>query len=140
MARVTVEDCIEEIPNRFELILNAAQRSYDIALGAPLFVERDNDKNTVVSLREIAEKHVSQKELEEGIVRRYQKTSIQDDDLDGSDDDSTADIIDNIDEEELLAVMKNVLGSDTFEDKQVDTDFIPDLSAPEIAEDSDDED
>ncbi len=55
MARVTVEDCVERVPNRFELVLLAAQRSRDIRAGAPLTVERDNDKNAVVALREIAD-------------------------------------------------------------------------------------
>ncbi len=55
MARITVEDCITRIPNRFELVMLAAQRARDISAGAPLTVERDNDKNPVVALREIAE-------------------------------------------------------------------------------------
>jgi len=55
MARITVEDCVERIPNRFELVMLAAQRARDISAGAPLTVERDNDKNPVVALREIAE-------------------------------------------------------------------------------------
>jgi len=58
MARVTVEDCVEVIPNRYELVLLAAQRARDVAAGAPITVERDNDKNPVVALREIAEKTV----------------------------------------------------------------------------------
>ena len=56
MARVTVEDCVLKVPNRFELVLLAAQRSRDIAAGAPISLDRDNDKNPVVALREIAEK------------------------------------------------------------------------------------
>lgn len=55
MARITVEDCIQRVPNRFELVMLAAQRARDISAGAPLTVERDNDKNPVVALREIAE-------------------------------------------------------------------------------------
>ena len=55
MARITVEDCVEKIPNRFELVMLAAQRARDVSAGAPLLVERDNDKNPVVALREIAE-------------------------------------------------------------------------------------
>ena len=54
MARVTVEDCIEKIPNRYELLLVASQRAKDIASGSPINVDRDNDKNSVVALREIA--------------------------------------------------------------------------------------
>ncbi len=55
MARITVEDCIQRVPNRFELVMLAAQRARDISAGAPLAVDRDNDKNPVVALREIAE-------------------------------------------------------------------------------------
>lgn len=58
MARITVEDCVERIPNRFELVMLAAQRARDVSAGAPLTVERDNDKNPVVALREIAESTV----------------------------------------------------------------------------------
>jgi DNA-directed RNA polymerase subunit omega len=120
MARVTVEDCIKEIPNRFELILTAVQRAYDISLGAPLFIERDNDKNTVVALREIAGKYVNKKELEEGIIRRYQKTNLEEQDEDLKFESNNSDTIDNIDEEEILAAMKTALGSDAFKEKNFD--------------------
>lgn len=70
MARVTVEDCVEKVPNRFELVLLAAQRARDIRSGVELTVERDNDKNAVVALREIAEETVDletlRHELEHG--------------------------------------------------------------------------
>ena len=58
MARVTVEDCVEKIPNRFELVMLAAQRARNISAGAELTIDRDNDKNPVVALREIAEQTV----------------------------------------------------------------------------------
>ena len=73
MARVTVEDCVTKIPNRFELVMVASQRARKIAAGAPLTVERDNDKNPVVALREIAEGTVDQKELEEALIIGLQK-------------------------------------------------------------------
>ena len=73
MARVTVEDCIEKVPNRFELVLLSSQRARQIGTGSPLTVERDNDKNTVVALREIAEETISLKELNEEMVKSYQK-------------------------------------------------------------------
>ncbi|MBI1362675.1 MAG: DNA-directed RNA polymerase subunit omega [Proteobacteria bacterium] len=69
MARVTVEDCIEIIPNRFELVLMAAQRARDIGAGQMLTVDRDNDKNPVVALREIAEQTLDMGELQEHIAR-----------------------------------------------------------------------
>lgn len=70
MARVTVEDCVLKVPNRFDLVMLAAQRSRDISEGAEITIERDRDKNPVVSLREIAEETVELDELEEGQIRR----------------------------------------------------------------------
>lgn len=72
MARVTVEDCVDKIPNRFELVMMAAQRARGISAGAQLTVDRDNDKNPVVSLREIAEETVSPTDLEEEVVKSLQ--------------------------------------------------------------------
>ena len=73
MARVTVEDCVEKVPNRYELLMVAAQRAKDIEAGAPLQVSRDNDKNSVVALREIAEGKVSIEELQKSLVMNLQK-------------------------------------------------------------------
>ena len=73
MARVTVEDCIDKIPNRYELLMVAAQRAKDIAAGAPLTVDRDNDKNSVVALREIADETRSIEELQKSLVMGLQK-------------------------------------------------------------------
>ena len=73
MARVTVEDCIDKIPNRYDLVLIAAQRARDIAAGAHLCVDRDNDKNSVVALREIAENRVSIEDLQRSLVMGLQK-------------------------------------------------------------------
>jgi DNA-directed RNA polymerase subunit omega len=73
MARVTVEDCVLKIPNRFELVLLAGQRARDISGGAPLIVERDNDKNPVVALREIAEGPLSFEALTGSLIQGLQK-------------------------------------------------------------------
>ena len=73
MARVTVEDCVEKIQNRYELLLIAAQRAKDIASGAPIKVERDNDKNSVVALREIADGVADIEELQKSLVIGLQK-------------------------------------------------------------------
>lgn len=73
MARVTVEDCVEKVPNRYELLMVAAQRAKDIEAGAPLQVSRDNDKNSVVALREIAENKVSIEDLQKSLVMNLQK-------------------------------------------------------------------
>jgi DNA-directed RNA polymerase subunit omega len=73
MARVTVEDCVLKVPNRFELVLLAAQRGRDISSGSKLTVERDNDKNPVVALREIADDTVSLDSLRNSVVSGLQK-------------------------------------------------------------------
>jgi DNA-directed RNA polymerase subunit omega len=73
MARVTVEDCVVKVPNRFELVLLAAQRAREITSGAPLSLDRDDDKNPVVALREIAETTVALDHLQESLVRGMQK-------------------------------------------------------------------
>ena len=72
MARVTVEDCVDKIPNRFELVVMASQRARGISAGAQLTVDRDNDKNPVVSLREIAENTVSTEDLTEELIKSLQ--------------------------------------------------------------------
>lgn len=73
MARVTVEDCVTKIPNRFELVMTAAQRARDISAGAELTMERDNDKNPVVALREIADETVDFDALQETLVKGLQR-------------------------------------------------------------------
>lgn len=73
MARVTVEDCVEKIPNRYELLLVAAQRAKDISSGSPIQVDRDNDKNSVVALREIAENCANIEDLQRSLVMGLQK-------------------------------------------------------------------
>lgn len=80
MARVTVEDCIDKVTNRFDLVLLAAQRAREISGGAELTIDRDRDKNPVVALREIAEQTVRPKDLTETLVSTLQKVVIDDDD------------------------------------------------------------
>lgn len=81
MARVTVEDCIEKVPNRFDLVLLAAQRARQISGGAELTLDRDRDKNPVVALREIAEATVVPEQLAERIVSGMMKVQLDDDDV-----------------------------------------------------------
>jgi DNA-directed RNA polymerase subunit omega len=85
MARITVEDCVTRIPNRFELVMLAAQRARDMSAGAPLTVERDNDKNPVVALREIADDTIDldhlRYELIHGLRRHVEIEEQADDDL-----------------------------------------------------------
>lgn len=73
MARVTVEDCVQKVPSRFELVLLAAQRAREISSGAPLTIDRDNDKDPVVALREIADGTITPEELREARIRSMQR-------------------------------------------------------------------
>ena len=84
MARVTVEDCVKKIPNRFELVAIASQRARNISSGGSLTVERDNDKNPVVALREIAEGTVTLDDLKESLINSLQ-TRVESDDPDEDD-------------------------------------------------------
>lgn len=73
MARVTVEDCIEKVSNRFDLVMLASQRAREVSAGAPITVERDNDKNPVIALREIADETVELENLQESLIVSQQK-------------------------------------------------------------------
>jgi DNA-directed RNA polymerase subunit omega len=81
MARVTVEDCVDKIPNRFDLVLLSAQRARQISGGAELTIDRDRDKNPVVALREIAEETVLPEDMREAVISNMQKVQIDDDDV-----------------------------------------------------------
>jgi DNA-directed RNA polymerase subunit omega len=116
MARVTVEDCVDKVPNRFDLVMIASHRAREISTGAPLTVDRDNDKNPVVSLREIAEETQSSEELHERMIESHQ-TMIEVDEpeedsmalLMGAEDDAPED--DDLSEEKLLrALMEDAQG------------------------------
>ncbi len=72
MARVTVEDCVDKIPNRFDLVITAAHRARQLSEGQPLTVERDNDKNTVVALREIADETLTGESMRESLIESFQ--------------------------------------------------------------------
>jgi DNA-directed RNA polymerase subunit omega len=78
MARVTVEDCVDKIPNRFELVMLASHRAREISAGAPITVVRDNDKNPVVALREIAEETLTAENLREAAIQSHQTQIEQD--------------------------------------------------------------
>jgi DNA-directed RNA polymerase subunit omega len=80
MARVTVEDCVDKVPNRFDLVLLAAERARAISGGAELTIDRDRDKNPVVALREIAEETVRPVVLKENLIQSLQKVQPDDDD------------------------------------------------------------
>ena len=80
MARVTVEDCVDKIPNRFDLVLRAAQRARQISGGAELTIDRDRDKNPVVALREIAEETVTPEDLGESLVANLPRVQVDEED------------------------------------------------------------
>lgn len=115
MARVTVEDCIEKVSNRFELVMVASQRARRLGSGAALTVDRDNDKNPVVALREIADSTVNVEELREELVKNNQRVVPMDD---------TADVIDQVDgEAEWSAIAAAQIGAGQgFEDIPDDED------------------
>jgi DNA-directed RNA polymerase subunit omega len=124
MARVTVEDCIEKVPNRFQLILLAAQRSREIAAGSSVTVERDNDKNPIVALREIADGTVNVDNLKTSLVRgRPQAVAVVE----------TAQAAPNRAESEFSSYMDNdyqQLVGDGFEDISADELVAEDLGDP----------
>ncbi len=115
MARVTIEDCVDKVPNRFDLVMLAAHRAREIASGAPITVDRDNDKNPVVALREIAEETQSAEELRERMIES-QQTQIEVDEpeedamalLMGAEADTPAE--DDMSEEKLLRALMEAQG------------------------------
>lgn len=115
MARVTVEDCVDKVPNRFELVMLAAHRAREISAGAAITVDRDNDKNPVVSLREIADEAQSADELRERMIESHQ-TQIEVDEpeedamslLMGAEQDKPAE--DDMSEENLLRALMEAQG------------------------------
>lgn len=115
MARVTVEDCVDKVENRFELVLLAAHRARMIANGSPLTVDRDNDKNPVVALREIADSSVSPEDLNEDLIHSLQRYVEVDEpepeansvEADSGDDDGSV-TFDRMSEEELLRGLESI--------------------------------
>ena len=112
MARVTVEDCVDKVPNRFELVMLASHRAREISSGSSLTVERDNDKNPVVSLREIADETQTADELRERLIESNQtqiEVDLPEDDsmavLMGGSDDSDRAEDDDMSEEKLLRAL-----------------------------------
>ncbi|RKF14680.1 DNA-directed RNA polymerase subunit omega [Roseovarius spongiae] len=117
MARVTTEDCVDKVPNRFDLVMLAAHRAREIAAGAPLTVDRDNDKNPVVALREIAEETQSAEDLRERLIESNQ-TEIE---VDEPEDDNMSLLLggggeadkpqdDDLSEEKLLRALMEAQG------------------------------
>ena len=117
MARVTVEDCVDKVPNRFDLVLLAAHRAREISTGSAITVIRDNDKNPVVSLREIADETQSADELRERLIESNQiQIEVDEPEEDemallmGVEDDEVAD--DDMSEEKLLSALMEAQAED----------------------------
>lgn len=125
MARVTVEDCIDKVDNRFELVLLAGHRARMIASGSPITVDRDNDKNPVVALREIADETISPEDLREELIHSLQKFTEVDEPepetvpmiASASSDDSDV-MLDRMTEEELLAGLQGLVPPEPSDDDE----------------------
>ena len=109
MARVTVEDCIEKIPNRFELVLAAAQRARNIQRGELLTIDRDDDKNPVIALREIADETIDINQIEDRIIQSMQRFNESEEEITVSDEASAT-----ADED-----MSNMIGLESIENLEV---------------------
>tara|TARA_Y100000590_G_scaffold178364_1_gene203507 strand:- start:25 stop:489 length:465 start_codon:yes stop_codon:yes gene_type:complete len=91
MARITVEDCVDKFPSRFELVLIASQRARKLFSGENPTVEKDNDKNTVIALREIADSTLSVEEMKESLIEEYQTITINDEEIESLELESSKD-------------------------------------------------
>jgi DNA-directed RNA polymerase subunit omega len=123
MARVTVEDCVVKVPNRFELVLLAAQRAREVTSGAPLTLDRDDDKNPVVALREIADETIILAHLKESLVRGMQKH------IEIDEPEETPDL-----EQTLFGVadpIGSVIGEDEIDEEAVEDELDEDMLAIE---------
>ncbi len=133
MARVTVEDCVDKVENRFELVLLAGHRARQISQGAPITIDRDNDKNPVVALREIADETMSPDDLKEDLIHSLQKhvevdepeaaapaqiAHTAEDVAEGIADASEEDVVafDRMSEEELLAGIEGLVAPEKNDD------------------------
>jgi DNA-directed RNA polymerase subunit omega len=146
MARVTVEDCVIKVPNRFELVLLAAQRAREITSGAPLTLDRDDDKNPVIALREIADETVGLTHLRESVVRGMQKHV----ELDEAEETQELDVDANVlgfagaaaglGDDELAAVGRGFEDVDIAEDGELEEEEALDGDLADDEEDDIDED
>jgi DNA-directed RNA polymerase subunit omega len=128
MARVTVEDCVDKVDNRFELVLLAGHRARAIASGSPITIDRDNDKNPVVALREIADQTISPEDLREELIHSLQKFTEVDEpepetvpmiassSSSGADDSDV--MLDRMTEEELLAGLQGLVPPEPSDDDE----------------------
>jgi len=130
MARVTVEDCVEEVPNRFELVILAAERAKNIASGAPLMIDRDNDKDPVIALREIATSNIDVDVLRESQITGLQKNNKIDE---VSEENLYAEAQESIAEEVDYSTGSedNIFSHDVGFEKEVEPDFSDNIAVEE---------
>ena len=126
MARVTVEDCVVKVPNRFELVLLAAQRAREVTSGAPLTLDRDDDKNPVIALREIADETIQLSHLKDSLIRGMQKH------IEMDEPEETPDL-----EQTLFGVadpVGSVIGEDEIDEEAIEDELDEDMLAIEEEE------
>ncbi len=121
MARVTVEDCIDKVLNRFELVMVAAQRARKIGSGAPLTIERNNDKNPVIALREIAGETVEIENLKEELIRSHQRMVAYEE------EEESIDLMDGEEEWGTMAGKPDDAATGIYSDEEVADDKEPSL-------------
>ena len=122
MARITVEDCIDKFPSRFELVLVASNRARKLYSGDNPTVEIDNDKNTVIALREIAEETLTTEQLKNDLIEEYQtNTFIEDEDVDEIEDNSSESQLENNDSEADVTIKDNENVDQSIEEKLIET-------------------
>lgn len=136
MARVTVEDCIEQVPNRFELVIVAAQRTREIFAGAPITVNRGNDKNPVIALREIAEQTVDVDALRDSLVKSYRRHVEL--------DESEQEMANMLTQEQGFDRGSFEIGANSFEEiiseEELEKSFKEDLGGTDLIEENDSDD
>ena len=134
MARITVEDCIDKIPSRFELVLIASQRTRRLYSGEQTTIERENDKNTLIALREIEEETMPLEEMKENLIEEYQTTSFLDEEEEDIDNHSNKEL--SISEE----IDKEIQELDSAEDAKLEEQYeikeINELDDENIASDN----
>ena len=122
MARITVEDCIDKFPSRFELVLVASNRARKLHSGENPTVEIDNDKNTVIALREIAEETLTKEKLKNDLIEEYQtNTFSEDEDINEIEDNSNENQSENYDSEVDATIQDNENFNQSLEEKPIET-------------------
>lgn len=123
MARITVEDCIDKIPNRYELVVIAAQRAKNIAAGSPLTLDRDNDKDAVVALREIAEETISLDAIREEVTQTFSRVQPMDRlDRRGAEEELSSEVEEDLKEAQGTTSYSHDKGGMSFIEENIEVD------------------